>query len=157
MKRTTLAIAALLALPGYAFAADVSGTVTTTADAKAAWAALGDFCGIEAWHPAVTACSMEDHGGTKRRTLTLGDGSTIVEDLVAWDDADMAYTYRIIESPLPVDNYESTIKVTSTADGARVDWTGTFDPKGMSEGDAVGVMQGVYDAGLTGIAEAAGQ
>ena len=53
-------------------------------------------------------------GGAK---VTLGDGAMIVEELVAWDDDAMSYTYTAVEGPLPVDNYESTITVTEAGEG----------------------------------------
>ncbi len=152
MTKSTLALAlaASLFAPA-ALAADAARSVTTTADPATTWEAVGDFCAIADWHPAVTECAVSDHDGTPRRTLTLDGGGTIVEDLVARDDDAMTYTYTIIESPLPVAGYESTIAVSADGDGSRIDWTGSFEPSGASEDEAVGVMNGIYEAGLAGI------
>ncbi|RAI00974.1 SRPBCC family protein [Acuticoccus sediminis] len=146
-------LAALVAGPS--LAADAARSVTTSAAPAAAWEAVGDFCAIATWHPAVAKCELSEHDGTMRRTLSLEGGGTIVEDLVGRDDDAMEYTYKIIESPLPVANYESTIVVTADGDGSRIDWTGSFDPSGASEDEAVKVIDGIYEAGLTGIVTAA--
>ncbi|UOM34271.1 SRPBCC family protein [Acuticoccus sp. I52.16.1] len=159
MTRTTtltLALAVCLAAPA-ALAADAARTIKTAAVPEATWEAVGDFCAIAAWHPAVTKCELSDNGGTPRRTLTLDGGGTIVEDLVGRDDDAMSYTYRIIESPLPVAGYESTIKVSAEGEGSRVDWNGSFEPSGASEDEALTVIEGIYDAGLDGIKTTAEQ
>lgn len=151
MLRTALIALAASTVAGGAIAADAGRSATTTAAPEAAWATVGDFCAIADWHPAVAKCDVADHAGTQRRTLTLGDGALIVEDLVARDEAGMSYTYRIVESPLPVADYESTIAVRPDGDGAKLEWTGTFEPAGASEDEAVEVMEGIYAAGLEGI------
>ena len=45
------------------------------------------------------------------RRLSLAGGGTIVEKLVRLDDKERVYSYSIIDSPLPVVNYVSTISV----------------------------------------------
>ncbi|MEF2552460.1 SRPBCC family protein [Aurantimonas sp. A2-1-M11] len=148
--------AATMMLAAPAHAVEVGKTMETEAEPAAVWAAVGDFCGIGEWHPAVTRCEQSEEGGKTRRTLTLGDGATLVEELVSRDDAAMTYTYRIIEGPLPVENYKSTITVTAAGKGSTISWNGTFDAKGATDAEAGEVVGGIYDAGLQGIAEKAG-
>ena len=158
MKRLgAVAIAAgLIMAASPAFALDVSKSVTTKAKPAAAWQTIGDFCAIADWHPAVEKCEESDANGTKRRTLTLaGGGGTLVEELVSRDDDKMAYTYKIVDGPLPVQNYQSTISVSPNGDGSTISWTGQFDAKGASDADAEKVIAGIYDAGLNSIAEKA--
>lgn len=149
------AVATLVASP--ALALEVERSVETDAAPEAVWEAVGDFCGIADWHPAVESCEESDSDGTTRRTLTLaGDGGTLVEDLVSRDDEAMTYTYRIVEGPLPVQNYESTISVMAADEGSKLSWKGNFDPaEAATEDQATSVIGGIYDAGLQGIAEAA--
>jgi hypothetical protein len=52
---------------------------------------------------------------------------------------------------LPVESYVSTIKVTGSGEASTVEWTSTFDPKGMPEDEAKNVMSSVYAAGLDGL------
>jgi Polyketide cyclase / dehydrase and lipid transport len=143
------ALAFALATP--ALALDTKKQATVGAGPDAAWAAIGDFCGIAGWHPAVEACGLSERGGKTLRTLSLKGGGTIVEELVARDEADRSYTYRIVESPLPVANYESTIEV-EDAGGTVIVWSGTFDAKGAPDADAVGVIEGIYQGGLDSLA-----
>lgn len=143
----------MLAAPAYAI--EVDKTVDSPAQPDAVWATIGDFCGIESWHPAATKCVSSEVDGTLRRTLTLPDGAELVEDLVSRDDAAMTYTYRIVEGPLPVANYESTIAVAPQGEGSRISWSGTFDADGATDAEASDIIGGIYDAGLKGIADAA--
>lgn len=148
-------VAAGLIAASPAFAVDAA---QTGADAKltadAVWKAVGDFCGIGSWHPAVEKCELADKDGAKIRTLTLkGGAGTVVEKLVDWDDANMSYSYQILEpGPLPVANYMSTLSVKGTgAEGVAISWTGRFDASGASDADAQKAIEGVYRGGIDGI------
>lgn len=143
------ALAAIVATP--ALALEAKKQVTVAATPADTWAAIGDFCGIAAWHPAVEACVIAEKDGKTLRTLSLKGGGTIVEELVARDEAGMSYTYKILESPLPVANYESTIEV-EDAGGTTIVWAGTFDAKDAFDADAVGVIEGIYQGGLDSLA-----
>jgi len=151
------AAAGLVLAASPALALDVSKSVASDAKPEAVWQTIGDFCGIGDWHPAVENCEENDETGAKRRTLTLaGGGGTLVEELVSRDDDAMTYTYKIIEGPLPVQNYESTISVSPEGEGSQIAWKGTFDAKGASDEEATKVIAGIYESGLKSIAEKAG-
>lgn len=139
---------ALAATP--ALAVDSSKTATVAADAEKVWRVIGDFCGIEDWHPAIESCAL-DKTDPKMRTLTLKGGGTIVEKQTARDDKKMSYSYQIVESPLPVANYSSTIKVAKSGSGAKVTWTGKYKAKGAPAAKAKETIDGIYEAGLKGI------
>ncbi len=62
-------------------------------------------------------CEPGEKDGAKIRTLSLKGGGTIVEKLVEWSDTDHKYTYTILESPLPVADYTSTLSVKADDDG----------------------------------------
>jgi len=115
-----------------------------------AWALIGDFCGIKAWHPAIASCELSEKGGDKIRTLTTKDGAKFVEKLVKWDDKGTSYTYAILESPLPIENYVSTIKVEEDDEPGKVaiTWSSTFDPKGVPAQTARKAVADIYLAGL---------
>jgi hypothetical protein len=83
----------------------------------------------------------------------LKGGGTIVEKLVRWSDANHSYTYRIVSGPLPVENYESTLRVRSakSGGGSVISWSGHYAAKGASDADAKKAIDGVYSAGLTGL------
>jgi hypothetical protein len=87
-----------------------------------------------------------------KRTITLADGVVINEQVIRHSDDDMAYTYRIVESPLPLRDYESTISVEIDPDGARLTWSAEFTPAGAPAADVEAMVRGLYEAGLQGVA-----
>jgi hypothetical protein len=146
------AFAMAVASPALALEAKKEMKVEGTADA--AWTAIGEFCEISSWHPAVEQCELSEKDGKTLRTLSLKGGGTIVEELVEFDADDRSYTYVILESPLPVANYKSTIQVEDEG-GTVIAWEGSFDAKGAPDADAVAVIEGIYDAGLASLASKA--
>lgn len=149
-----LAAALTVALATPALALDVAQTsVLGDKNAAAVWQTIGDFCGIGTWHPAVAKCELGAKDGAKIRTLTLqGNGGTVVEKLVNWDDNAHSYTYAILEpGPLPVANYTSTITVMDMGAGSAISWTGHFDAAGAPDADSAKAIEGVYRGGLDGI------
>ncbi len=114
----------------------------------------GAFCAIKDWHPAISKCEETKELGIIYRTLTTKDGAKIKEKLV--DKTDTSYTYEIIDSPLPVQNYRAEIGVSAEADKTRVDWKSTFDAKGVSDAEAKKVISEIYKTGLDKIAKTAG-
>jgi len=150
-----LAGTALLALAASmpARATEVSKVIEAKGTVDKAWTVLGDFCGIKDWHPAIANCEMKEMDGAKLRTLTTKDGAVLVEKLTNWDDANHSYSYEILESPLPVANYASTIKVEESGGAVAIDWSSTFDAKGASDEDAKKTIIGIYDAGLGSLKE----
>lgn len=124
------------------------------ADAISAWAAVGDFCGISKWHPVVAKCEMSEKDGKTLRTLTLKDGAKLLEQLVTFDKAAMSYTYTIIEGPLPVKNYKSTLSVKPAGSASSLTWMGSFDANGTTDAEAVKIITGIYEAGAGELAKA---
>ena len=131
-----------------AFALEVERSVGVAASPEEAWQALTDFCSIAVWHPGIASCEQSEQGGATLRTLTTGDGGVVLEKLIEHDDQAMSFTYTILESPLPVADYVSTMKVSPASEGASINWRGEFAAKGASDEEAVAVMAGIYEAGL---------
>lgn len=149
----------VLNLPGVvAGAADLSlkKTVNLKASPEATWSLIGDYCAIEKWHPAVAKCEIvsgaENRAGSVR-VLTLGNGATIREELVKHDAKGRTYSYKILESPLPVVSYVATITVLpGSAGGSVVEWKSTFKAaSGTDDATASTTIEGIYDAGLTNL------
>jgi hypothetical protein len=139
-----LSLLVLAAVPASAIESSIKGSSTASADAV--WAKIGDFCGIAKWHPAIEKCVLSADG--KQRTLSLKGGGTVVEKLEKRDDAAHSYTYSIVEGPLPVANYVSTISVAAAGTGSTITWSGKYDAKGASDADAKKTMDGVYQGGV---------
>ncbi|BDA84103.1 MxaD family protein [Aureimonas sp. SA4125] len=117
------------------------------------WTIIGDFCGIADWHFAVERCVLSDEGGVRTPTLTLVGGATLVEAEVERDDAARTYSYKIVEGPLPVSNYLSTLSVrpATGAGSSEIAWTGSFDAKGVSVDEASGIIAGIYESGIAAL------
>jgi hypothetical protein len=155
MRNLIAAAAAALTLAAApAMALEVTASKTIAAQAGAVWTAIGDFCGVSKWHPAVEKCELSVDKKREVRTLTLKGGGTIVEKLGARDAEGMAYVYALMSGPLPVANYRSKLSVAPTKDGgaAVATWQGRFNPaKGKTAKEAKEVIAGVYKAGLDGL------
>jgi len=148
MKKLTMVALATALSATSAFALDAHYSKDTTASPVKAWAAIGDFCGILNWHPALEKCELSKKDGATLRTLHLKGGGTILEKLVEQNNETMTQTYVIVEGVLPVKNYKSTLKVAPNGEGASYDWSGTFDAKGVDDAEAKKVITGVYTAGV---------
>ena len=154
MNRATLVAIAIGMFSHSAYALDANVERALTTDAKSVWRTIGAFCSIADWHPAVEKCVLSEKDGKTFRELTLGGGGTILEQLQTFDAASMSYTYTIVKSPLPVENYRSTISVSPRTSGSTLSWTGTFDAKGTPDADAVKTITGIYEAGTEALAKA---
>lgn len=106
----------------------VSMSTKLDVSADQAWQMIGGFNALPDWHPAVEKSELTEEGQV--RTLSLAGGGSIVEKLEKVDDNARTYTYSIIDSPLPLSNYTSTITVRDTDDGTVVDWSSEFDRSG---------------------------
>lgn len=132
-------------------------SVEINAAPSAVWNIVKDFDGLNKWHPAfskdvITKGNNGQVGSV--RSLTLKDGPTFTEELTAYNDAKMMYSYKIVESPLPVDQYKSTMTVAPKGNGSVVTWVGNFITKagsGKTDADAQGLIDGAYQAGLDNV------
>ena len=131
-----------------ALAIDLNESVDVAASPEDAWAAIADFCSIKDWHPVIAECEQFEQDGKTMRTLTTGDGGELLEVLKEMDDAGMSFTYAIIEGPLPIADYVSTMSVAEEGEGAKVTWSSNFNAAGASDEEALELMTGIYRAGL---------
>jgi hypothetical protein len=132
-------------------------STVVSADAETTWQVVRDFDGLPSWHPAIASSELEG-GPADRigaiRNLTLADGAAVREILVEIDDRERSLTYAILDSPFPVDDYRSTIRVvplTSTGESF-VSWSVRFDcDRADSEGLCATFSQDVFGTGLRGL------
>jgi mxaD protein len=141
----------------------VSKSVHINAPVDKVWDAVKDFDSLPKWHPGFSDDKLTKGENNKVgavRTLTVKDGPSFTEELLAFDDANHSYKYRIVESPLPLRDYHSTVSVKADPKGGtRVHWTGTFKRKSTSdtppdaENDeaATKLVTGVYEGGLSNL------
>ena len=131
----------------------VSSVIEAPADTV--WSLIRDFNGLPKWTPFVADSRIE--GGVAADTVgcvrhfRLRDGGEIREQLLALSDYDYQCTYSIIESPMNVENYVATLKLTPVTDGNRTfaEWWAEFDCAPARESElAQGIGQGVFQAGF---------
>lgn len=127
--------------------AKVTMNTRLTVSPDKVWELIGGFNALPDWHPAVEKSELEEEGSMRK--LSLAGGGTIIEKLERVDENERTYTYSIVDSPLPVANYNATIRVKDDGSGnTTVEWIGEFNPEGATENEAVEVIQGIYQAGL---------
>jgi len=170
VKTAFAAVASLVvALAGSAAFADppkllkVVKSVNIAAPVDKVWNAVKDFDSLNKWHPGFASDEIQKGENNKVgavRKLTVKDGPSFTEELLAFDDAKHTYKYRIIESPLPLRDYVSHITVTPGPDGgSHVTWVGNFKrksssdtpPEGENDAAALKLINSVYDGGLANL------
>lgn len=128
----------------------MSTPVATNADQL--WQAVGQFRAIADWHPMIEKAEIEGEGKGSIRTLHLMGGGTITERLEELSPTERIYRYSIVQSELPVADYEGEIRVKDNGDGtSTVEWSSDFQPKGTADQDAVKAIEAMYQAGLDNI------
>lgn len=133
---------------------EVEEVMPLSAPAQDVWSVIGNFGGLADWHPAAIACVLSKKGTDTIRTISIPGGGSLVEKLEALDDDAMSQTYSIVDGPLPVTGYMSTIRVLPESDSScRVLWAGRFDASGAPDEVAQKVVRGIYTAGLSALAE----
>lgn len=122
------------------------------------WRLLRDFNGHDSWHPAVVESRIEqgraaDEVGAVRR-FRLADGRELQERLLSLSDEDRAFTYGIVESPVPLLDYVATVRLKPVTDGGRTfwEWSSSFVTPPGREGElAALVANDIYRAGFEAI------
>ena len=122
------------------------------------WSILRDFNGHDQWHPAVAESAIErglpsDRVGCVRR-FRLVDGSELRERLLTLSDADMAFSYCLLDTPIPLLNYVAHVRLAPVTDSDEAfwHWESRFDtPKGREAELARLVGDEIYSGGFNAI------
>ncbi|MEP7056292.1 MAG: SRPBCC family protein, partial [Caldimonas sp.] len=114
-----------------------------------------DFNGLPQWHPGIADSRIENGEPSDRvgciRHFHNRDGGAIREKLLALSDYEYTCTYSILESPMGVENYVATLKLTPVTDGGRsfVEWSAEFDCAEARERELTETIgSGVFQAGF---------
>jgi len=122
------------------------------------WTVLRDFGSHRHWHPAVARSRMENDcdgdvvGGVRRYCLT--DGTELREQLIWHSDREHAFSYCILDSPLPLFDYVATLRLKPVTDCNQTfcDWHMQFrapDHRAAELEDLIG--QKIGEAGFAGL------
>jgi hypothetical protein len=144
-------------------------TVVINASPDAVWKVIGNFQDMS-WVPGVKSTTgtggnatdpKNDDNEVAKRVITLDNGGVINEGLYKYDAAEHRYSYRIDKvdvKVLPVNDYSSTISVTSEDGGktSTVEWRGAFyrgymnndPPPELNDEASMKAVKSLYRAGL---------
>jgi NADPH:quinone reductase-like Zn-dependent oxidoreductase len=122
------------------------------------WAVLRDFNSHAHWHPAIAHSEIEgdapgDTVGCVRR-FRLTTGESLRDQLLHLSDRERELSYCILDAPIPLLDYVSTLRLRPVTDGAGTfwSWEGRFRaPPGQAESLRALVGEGIYQAGFDGL------
>jgi hypothetical protein len=125
------------------------------APASAVWAIVRDFNALPKWTPFVAESRIEQNKPSDQigciRNFRLKDGGRIREQLLSLSDYDMSFQYAILESPMGVENYLSTFRLSpvTESDHTFAEWSAEFDAAPDRENGLVeSIGRNVFGAGL---------
>lgn len=127
------------------------------APAERVWERVRDFNGLPKWHPLIRDSRIEDALPADKvgciRHFHLQNGDMIREQLLGLSDYDMFCTYSILESPMPLEDYIATLRLTPVTESNRtfVEWSAEFscapeEEDGLVSGIGADVFQVGFDA-----------
>ena len=122
------------------------------------WEVLRDFNGHDSWHPAVRDSAIEQGQSSDRigcvRRFHLQDGAELRERLLTLSDADMAFSYCLLDTPVPLLNYVAHVRLAPVTDGDATfwHWESRFDtPAGREAELRTMVAENIYQGGFDAI------
>ena len=125
------------------------------APAGRVWERVRDFNGLPKWHPRIRDSRIEDALPADKvgciRHFHLQNGDVIREQLLGLSDYDMFCTYSILESPMPLEDYIATLRLTPVTEGDRtfIEWSAEFSCDPSDEADLVaGIGGDVFQTGF---------
>jgi hypothetical protein len=121
------------------------------------WKIVRNFNGLPNWAPFVAESRIEQNAPADQigciRSFTLKGGGRIREKLLALSDYDLSCSYAILESPMSVENYVSTLSLTPVTDGNTTfaEWQAEFDcaperEAALMQQIGTGVFQAAFNA-----------
>lgn len=126
--------------------ATASAFIDIPASADQVWQLIGGFDTLPDWLPFIPNSELSEGG--RVRSLQTSDGAVVVERLELFDNAAKTYSYSILQAPFPAKDYLATLSIEARGEGARVTWSGKFEPVGVSDEEVVALFTGIYESGL---------
>lgn len=123
----------------------VQKDITIDAEADQVWRIAGDPAQISDWLPPIESSRVEgDH-----RSCTLADGGQIEERILEHSDEERRYRYEILEGPMPLSSYVSSLEVADHDGHAHVTWTAEFEAEDSDqEQELLRTFDEMYGGGL---------
>src|ERR1700680_3327843 len=135
MRSMVLSVVLAVMSAASAYALESSITARSSLSPDELWSKISDFCAISAWDPIVERCHLSADG--KQRTIVIFGGvGSVVAELENRDDANRSYSWRAVSLPVPVKNYRGTVSVIADGQASALNWTASYEAKGVSDADA---------------------
>ena len=122
------------------------------------WELLRDFNGHDRWHPAIAESQIERGRDPDRigcvRKFKLNDGSELREQLLTLSDMETAFSYCLLDTPIPLFNYVAHVRLFPVTDGDMTvwEWESRFDtPQGREAELEAMVGNEIYSAGFEAV------
>jgi hypothetical protein len=135
--------------------AKVYVSTVVNAPPERVWARVRDFNALPQWVPPVAESRIENGQPADKigcvRDFRLRNGDRLREQLLGLSDFDLFFTYSILESPMGVENYVATFRVTPVTDGKRsfLEWSAEFDcPPERAAELVANIGNNVFQAGF---------
>lgn len=119
------------------------------------WDRVRGFNDLPRWHPMIRESRIEEALPADKvgciRNFNLQNGDNIREQLLGLSDYDMFVTYSILESPMPLEDYVATLRLTPVTEGDRtfIEWTAEFSCDPGDEDELVSMIgTDVFQAGF---------
>ena len=130
-----------------------------SAPSENVWGQIRDFNGLPNWAPMVAESHIQDGLPPDQvgciREFSLQNGDLITEQLVALSDYDMSMSYTILSSPMALDNYFATLRLTPVTETEEtfVEWSAEFDCKSEDAEQLIDTVSvGVFETALKSLA-----
>lgn len=120
------------------------------ASTETVWRSIRDFNALPKWFPGVLDSHIEADKHSDQvgciRSFTLEGGERMREQLLAFSDYEHSFVYKMIEGPLPVQNYVGTVRLLPVTEGERTfaEYAVEFDCAPEQESELIGVLSNVY-------------
>lgn len=99
------------------------------------WKVVADPSHLASWHAGykgVSVLTTYTAGVGSRRRCTLNTGKDVIEEITAWLEG-LGYEYAVIEGG-PFRKFQGRIRLQAGPDGTSVQWTVSYQPKGVMGG-----------------------
>lgn len=129
-------------------------------DIDRAWDTVKRFGELAKWHPSIAKSEIE--GGRPDglvgvvRRVELSTGEILREKLLSVDDVTRTLSYSFIETPLPVEGYVGTVRLTPISGESKVfaQWFSRYELTDPAQEEQMrAAFMDVYASGLKSLAE----
>jgi len=123
------------------------------ASAETVWNLIADFESTSKWIPAIVESKTISSDNEHIRTLRLDNGSVIKEKLLTLDEKKRIFSFQILESPLPLAGYRSTMTVYGLSkEQCYLVWTSVYPENTPDE--AKKASKAIHEIGYAGLRKA---